>query len=53
MGLTKRIGLAIGILVVDAVFFFLPMTAIFLAYVLIVNPPWFRQFINRLEPSGH
>jgi hypothetical protein len=53
MDLTKRIGLAIGILALDAVLFFLPMTAIFLAYILIFNPPWFRQFINRLEPSGH
>jgi hypothetical protein len=53
MDLTKRIALALGILVLDAVFFFLPITAIFLAYVLIVNPPWFRQFINRLEPSDH
>ncbi len=50
MDLTKRIGLAVGILALDAVFFFLPLTAIFLAYVLIFNPPWFRQFINRLEP---
>ena len=53
MDLTKRIGLAIAIPVLDAVIFFLPMTAIFLACVLIVNPSWFRQFINRLEPSGH
>jgi uncharacterized membrane protein len=53
MDLTKRIALALGILVLDAVLFFLPVTAIFLAYVLIFNPPWFRQFINRLEPPGY
>ena len=53
MDLTKRILLAIAILAIDAACFFLPLTAIFLAYVLIINPPWFRQFINRLDsPVG-
>jgi hypothetical protein len=53
MEMTKRILLAVAILAIDTVFFFLPLTAIFLAYVLIANPPWFRQFINRLDsPAG-
>ena len=46
----KRVLLAMGMLAVDALFFFLPLTALFLAYVLVFNPPWFRQFINDLDP---
>jgi hypothetical protein len=47
MGRTQRLLLAVGILALDILFFFLPLTAIFLAYILIVNPPWFREFLER------
>jgi len=49
MSMTKRILLCIGILLVDLVVFALPLTALFLIYILIVNPPWFREFLNRLD----
>ena len=52
MGQTQRILLAAGILAVDIVIFFLPLTAIFLAYVLIVNPPWFRAFLDSFKGPG-
>jgi hypothetical protein len=45
----KRILLAIGILLVDLVVFFLPLTALFLIYILFFNPPWFRDFLNTLD----
>jgi len=48
----QRIILAGLILAADLVVFFLPLTAIFLAYVLIFNPPWFRDFINNLDDSA-
>ncbi|MBW2201786.1 MAG: hypothetical protein JRF71_13280 [Deltaproteobacteria bacterium] len=52
MTMTKRILLCIGILVVDLAVFALPLTALFLIYILIINPPWFREFLNRLDEPG-
>jgi hypothetical protein len=49
MSLISRILIAAGILALDSVLFFLPLCAIFLAYVLLVNPPWFRSFLNGLD----
>ncbi|MBW2137023.1 MAG: hypothetical protein JRH06_05660 [Deltaproteobacteria bacterium] len=51
MDMKKRILLGIGVLAVDLVVFFLPLTAIFLAYIFIFNPPWFREFLNNLEKT--
>jgi len=48
MRMTSRILLALGIVVLDTVLFFLPMGALFLAYILIFNPAWFREFLMRL-----
>lgn len=50
MSLTNRILLAAGILLLDLAVFFFPLTAIFLAYIIIFNPPWFREFIKNLDP---
>lgn len=47
--MTQRVLLAALILVVDLAIFFFPVSAVFLAYVIIANPPWFRDFVNRLE----
>jgi hypothetical protein len=49
MNKTKRILLAVGILLVDLFIFFLPLTALFLIYIIIFNPPWFRDFLNHLD----
>jgi hypothetical protein len=51
MSMTYRIILSLGILAVDLVAFFLPLTALFLMYILIFNPPWFRDFLNGLDPQ--
>jgi hypothetical protein len=51
MSLTNRILLAAAILLLDLVVFFFPLTASFLAYIIIFNPPWFREFINHLDPA--
>jgi hypothetical protein len=45
----KRILLSIGIMIVDLGVFFLPLTALFLIYILIYNPPWFRKFLEGLD----
>lgn len=52
MNMGKRILLSLGILLVDLAVFFLPLTAVFLVYILIVNPPWFRDFLNNLDRSN-
>ena len=49
MGMSTRIGLCIGILALDLILFFLPLTAFFLVYIILYNPPWFRDFLHRLE----
>ncbi len=45
----NRVLLALVILVVDAVAFVIPLGALFLAYVILANPPWFRDFLARLD----
>ncbi|MGD9369218.1 MAG: hypothetical protein PVH87_26155 [Desulfobacteraceae bacterium] len=49
MAMTPRVLLAVGIVAIDLVAFFLPLTAILLAYVIVFNPPWFRDFIVNLD----
>ena len=49
MSMNKRILISLGILSIDLAIFFMPLTAIFLIYIMIFNPPWFREFLNNLE----
>ena len=49
MTLTNRIILGFSILMIDLVVFFLPLTALFLIYIFIFNPPWFREFLDDLN----
>lgn len=46
MPLKYRILIVAGILILDLALFFLPLCAFFLAYAILVNPPWFRDFLN-------
>ena len=52
MDKSKRIMLGVGVLLVDLIVFFLPLSAIFLMVIVIFNPPWFREFLNNLDSSG-
>ncbi len=52
MTMRNRILLGLGILAVDLVIFFLPLTAFFLIYIVIYNPPWFRKFLAELDENG-
>ena len=49
MSMTQRILISLGILALDLLVFFLPLTAIFLIYILLYNPPWFRTFLDGLD----
>jgi hypothetical protein len=53
MNISSRILLSIGILLIDLFVFFLPLTAFFLVYILFVNPPWFREFLDKLNQVGN
>jgi hypothetical protein len=30
----------------------LPLTALFLIYILLFNPPWFKNFLDDMAQSG-
>ena len=49
MDKNRRILLGVAVLLVDLIVFFLPLSAIFLMYIIIFNPPWFRDFLNKLD----
>ena len=49
MSMTKRLLLSATILALDLIVFFLPLTAFFLIYILLFNPPWFREFLANLD----
>ena len=49
MSMSNRVLLALGVVALDLVVFFVPLTAVFLAYILIYNPPWFKEFLNTLD----
>jgi hypothetical protein len=53
MPMSQRVLLAVGILAVDLVLFFVPLTALFLVYILICNPPWFTAFLRGLDRDDH
>lgn len=49
MSMTHRVLICIGILLIDLVVFFLPLTAFFLVYIILTNPPWFREYLQNLN----
>ena len=44
---SQRILLCVGIVLIDLLVFFLPLTALFMVYIILVNPPWFREFLQQ------
>jgi hypothetical protein len=49
MSFGQRILLSVGILLIDLIVFFLPLTALFLIYIILANPAWFREFLQKLN----
>jgi len=49
MSKQNRIILALGIILLDLMVFFLPLAAFFLAYVIVYHPPWAKDFLVRLD----
>ncbi|MDP3920994.1 MAG: hypothetical protein Q8R76_09365 [Candidatus Omnitrophota bacterium] len=48
MTTTDKIFIAAVILLLDIVFFVIPMATIFAAYILFCRPLWFRDFMLNL-----
>jgi hypothetical protein len=46
MKMPIRIRLALGVTTLDTAVIFVPLTALFLDYILIYNPRWFREFLK-------
>jgi hypothetical protein len=51
MSFTQRVLLSFGILLIDLIVFFLPLTALFLVYIILANPAWFRKFLQDLNQT--
>jgi hypothetical protein len=49
MNIYLRIIISIAILIIHFVGFFLPLTEVFVIYILLVNPAWFRNLLNNLD----
>ena len=49
MSFGQRIILSVGILLIDLIVFFLPLTARFLSYIILANPDWFREILQKLN----
>ncbi len=48
MSLLTRILICVGIVLSHLVIFF-PMAELFLVYIILFNPPWFREFLDGLS----
>ncbi len=48
MSLLYRILICLGLIAVHYAGLFLPLTELFLIYILLVNPKWFRDFLNNM-----
>ena len=40
--------LAIALVIIDVAVFVVPLTGLFAAYILLVRPAWFRQWVDEL-----
>jgi hypothetical protein len=48
MNILYRILISLGLLTLHYVGFLLPLTEIFVIYILLFNPRWCREFLNDL-----
>jgi hypothetical protein len=52
VGLFSRVILALAIVLLDWIIFFIPFGSLLIAYVILFNPPWVHDFLNRLNEKG-
>lgn len=49
MSMINRVLLALAVVAADLAVLFVPLTSVFMAYILVYNPPWFRKVPNTLD----
>jgi hypothetical protein len=49
MKIWMRILLVVGLLVIHYIFFFLPLAELFIVYIILFNPRWFRKFLDNMN----
>ena len=52
MSMGYRILISIGLLVLHYVGIIFPLTELFLIYIIIFNPRWFRDFLNNMAQEN-
>ncbi len=53
MKMWKRVLLVVGLLALHYALVFLPIAEMFIVYIILVNPRWFRKFLDNLDkPEG-
>ena len=52
MSIFFRILISVGLIVLHYVGLFLPLTELFIIYILLVNPRWFRNYLNNLAAKS-
>jgi hypothetical protein len=50
--LLLRLLLCIALLMIHYLLIFFPVSEGFLIYILLLNPRWFRDFLNRTAPEA-
>ena len=50
-GLLSRLLVCLALLLTHYFLLFLPLSELFLMSVLLINPRWFRDFLNRTAPD--
>lgn len=46
--MTERLLIALAIVLIDATMFIVPLAGLFVAYVIVARPPWFRDWVAAL-----
>ncbi len=46
--MAERWVFAIAVVIIDAMVFVLPVAGLFVAYVIVARPPWFRDWVAAL-----
>ncbi len=52
MKIWKRVLLVVGLLVIHYLFFFLPLAELFIIYIILFNPRWFRKFLHNMSKTA-
>ena len=52
MSFIERISLAVVILLIDLLLFFVPLAAVLAVYVLLARPAWFPRLVEKIYRDG-